>query len=229
MLAIYICNLMLMFPAFLTVCYHVPNIDEALNDSTTYPAIYVLRQSMSTGWITVILVLILLLNVASNLVYLTAVTRDLFAFARDKGLPFSRWLSTVHPKRKTPQNAAMLSCAIAICLALIYIGSKLYLFEMSPAIPANATSIGPVAFFAINSLLTVALLQCYCLSIGCMLWRRIYHPETLPPASFSLGRWGVPFNAFAVLYSFWAFFWCFWPESTPVLKTYPFPEKLSDC
>ena len=75
---------------------------------------------------------------------------------------------------------------------------------------------GPVAFYAINSLLTVALLQCYCLSIGCVLWRRIYHPETLPPSEFSLGKWGVPINAMAVVYAFWSFFWCFWPEATPV-------------
>jgi len=150
MLAIYICNFVLIFPAFLTVCYHVPSIDDALNDSTTYPAIYVLRESMSAGWVTVILVIICLLNLASNIVYLTvsdcnlnhqpqdahkltpillvsqAVTRDLFAFARDRGLPFSRWLSTVHPTRKIPQNAATLSCALAICLALIYIGSACF-------------------------------------------------------------------------------------------------------
>jgi amino acid permease len=125
MLAIYICNFILMFPAFLTVCYHVPNIDDALSDSTTYPAIYVLRQSMSTGWVTIMLVVICLLNIASNIVYLTAVSRDLFAFARDKGLPFSRWLSTIHPKRKIPQNAATLSCGFAVCLALVYIGSML--------------------------------------------------------------------------------------------------------
>jgi len=41
---------------------------------------------MSVGWITVILVLIALLNVASNITYLAAVTRDLFAFARDQGM-----------------------------------------------------------------------------------------------------------------------------------------------
>ena len=124
MLAIYVCNFLLMFPAFLTVCYHVPVIDDALNDSSTYPAVYILKQSMSSGWVTVMLVVICLLNIASNIVYLTAVSRDLFAFARDKGLPFSGWLSTVHPTRKIPQNAATVSCAFAICLSLIYIGSK---------------------------------------------------------------------------------------------------------
>lgn len=86
------------------------------------------------------------------------------------------------------------------------------------SLPSNANRclLGPVAFFAINSLLTVALLQCYCVSIGCVLWRRIYHPDTLPPADFSLGKLGVPLNAFAVIYALWSFFWCFWPESTPV-------------
>lgn len=197
MIAIYIVNFVLTFPAVVTVCYHVPDLQAALNDPTTYPAIYVLRQSMSTGWITVILVIICLLNVASNIVYLAAVTRDLFAFARDQGLPFSKWLSTVHPKRHIPVNACNLSCIVAILLSLIYIGSA-------------------VAFYAITSLLTVALLQCYCLSIGCVLWRRIAQPESLPPTRFSLGRWGVPVNAAAVLYSLWSFFWSFWPQASPV-------------
>lgn len=197
MITVYIVNFLLIFPALITVCYHIPSVQTALNDPTTYPAIYVLRQSMSTGWITLILVIICLLNVASNIVYLAAVSRDLFAFARDKGLPFSTWLSAVHERRRIPVHACQLSCLIAVLLSRIYIGS-------------------PVAFYAITSLLTVALLQCYCLSIGCVLWRRIYHPETLPKAKFSLGRAGVPLNAAAMLYSLWGFFWSFWPQYTPV-------------
>lgn len=74
----------------------------------------------------------------------------------------------------------------------------------------------PVAFYAITSLLTCALLQCYCLSIGCMLWRRVAKPETLPPAKFPLGRYGIPINALAVVYSLYAFFWSFWPQYYPV-------------
>lgn len=197
MISIYLVNFALIFPATLTVCYHIPSIEDALADATTYPAIYVLRQCMSSGWITVILVVVCLLNVASNIVYLAAVTRDLFAFARDKGLPFADWLSTVHPERRIPQNACYLTCFIGFLMAMIYIGS-------------------PLAFYAMTSLLSVALLQCYSLSIGCVLWRRIVHPETLPPAKFSLGRWGVPVNAAAVIYSLWSFFWCFWPQEYPV-------------
>ena len=82
MITIYIVNFALIFPAVLTICYHIPDLQAALNDPTTYPAIYVLRESMSTSWIIVILAVICFLNVASNIVYLAAVTRDLFAFAR---------------------------------------------------------------------------------------------------------------------------------------------------
>ncbi|KAK0274716.1 hypothetical protein LTR35_011498 [Friedmanniomyces endolithicus] len=197
MVAVYIINALIIFPGVVTVVYHIDDLDAALSDATTYPAIYVLRGAIPVGWITVILVLIALLNVASNIVYLAAVTRDLFAFARDRGLPFSRWISKIDDKRHIPVNACILSSGVACCLALIYIGS-------------------PLAFYAITSLGAVSLLQCYTLSIGCLLWRRLNHPETLPPAQFSLGRWGIPVNVAAVGYGTWCFFWAFWPQQTPV-------------
>jgi choline transport protein len=69
---------------------------------------------------------------------------------------------------------------------------------------------------AIISLNLVCLMWTYMTSIGCVLYRRVYHPELLPRCQWSLGRWGVPINAAALLYSTFAFFWCFWPNTTPV-------------
>lgn len=197
MIAIYIINLLVLYPGIVTVCYAMPDLDAALDDLTTYPFIYVLKQSMPIPWVTVILAITCFILTACNIVYLAAVSRDLFAFARDQGVPFSAWLSRVDPHRHTPRNASILTSIVSAALALIYIGS-------------------PLAFYAITSLYTVALLQCYCCSIGCLLWRRIYRPETLPPAAFSLGRWGVPLNALAVLFSLWTFFWAFWPQEYPI-------------
>lgn len=197
MISVYFINFALMFIGIVTICYHIPDLDAALNDSTTYPAIYVLKQSFGNGPITAIVVLIAFVTIASNIVYLTAVTRDLYAFARDNGLPYSAWLSRVDSKRHIPVNATIFSSIVACLRALIYIGS-------------------PVAFYAITSLATVSLLQCYTLSIACVLWRRIYEPNTLPKASFSLGSWGIPINPMAVAYGLWAFFWAFWPQATPI-------------
>src|SRR5262245_41116052 len=58
----------------------------------------------------------------------------------------------------------------------------------------------------------------YMMSIGAVLYRRIYHPELLPRCRWSLGRWGVPINTLGLLYSTHAFFWSFWPAGTPVTK-----------
>lgn len=124
MLAVYGINMCLIFPAIVTIVYHIPDLDAALTDSTTYPALYVLKQSMSTGAMTALMVVICLINICSNIVYLAAVTRDLFAFARDAGLPGSGWLSRVHPTRHIPVNAAKATCVAAFALSLIYIGSK---------------------------------------------------------------------------------------------------------
>ena len=75
--------------------------------------------------------------------------------------------------------------------------------------------------FAVISLNVVALMITYVFSIGAVLYRRIAHPELLPSCRWSLGKWGIPINIGGVLYSFHAFFWCFWPESTPVeLETF---------
>jgi choline transport protein len=198
MISIWLVNSFLAFTSFVTVAYHLPNLDEALADPTLYPIIHVLRQSMSKEWLTVILTFILFLLICSNMTYLAAVTRDIWAFARDQGFPFSSWISKVDKKRHIPRNAITITSATSVCLSLIYIGS-------------------PVAFYAMTSLVTVALLQCYCLSIGCILWRRIAYPETLPPATFSLGKFGIPVNIAAVCYALWGFFWAFWPTYHPVI------------
>jgi len=56
----------------------------------------------------------------------------------------------------------------------------------------------------------------YSISITCVLYRRVFHPELLPPARWSLGRMGVPINTLGLAYSWFAFFWSFWPGQTPV-------------
>lgn len=58
---------------------------------------------------------------------------------------------------------------------------------------------GTQAFNSILGLVTGAVGLTYALSIGCVLWRRMFG-DPLPPARWSLGRFGPAINAFAVLY-----------------------------
>jgi choline transport protein len=54
-------------------------------------------------------------------------------------------------------------------------------------------------FNSIVGLLTGSLGMTYALSIGCVLWRRCFG-KPLPPARWSLGRWGIPLNVISFLY-----------------------------
>lgn len=50
-------------------------------------------------------------------------SRLCWSFARDRGLPFSKFLSHVHPKLDVPLQAHFASCAIVAILGCLYLGS----------------------------------------------------------------------------------------------------------
>ncbi|KAK4907895.1 hypothetical protein LTR66_017606, partial [Elasticomyces elasticus] len=55
---------------------------------------------------------------------MTTSSRMIFAFARDGGLPASRFFATVHPTLKIPLNALMLSVVVVIAFGCIFLGSS---------------------------------------------------------------------------------------------------------
>ena len=55
----------------------------------------------------------------------------------------------------------------------------------------------------------------YMLSIGCVLLKRLRH-EPLPPARWSLGRWGLPINVFAFFFAGFAVVMSCFPGTLPV-------------
>lgn len=60
-----------------------------------------------------------------------------------------------------------------------------------------------VAFEAMLSLATVALMASYLMSIGCALSKRL-RGEDLPAARWSLGRYGMAVNIIALAYTSWS-------------------------
>lgn len=80
-----------------------------------------------------------------------------------------------------PFNAIYLSTFISVAICLVSLGSDL-------------------AFNMMIALSLLALMSTYMLSIGCVLLHRL-QGKPLPPARWSLGRWGLPINAFAVAYA----------------------------
>ncbi|KAL4805351.1 amino acid/polyamine transporter I [Aspergillus unguis] len=172
--------------------FSIPSVEDALSDETGFPFLYVFRNAVSTEGVNGLTAIILVPVIFSNIFFNASTSRQTFAFARDKGLPFAKWISRVHPRRKIPVNAIALSCIISCLLSLINIGSE-------------------TAFNAIISLNVAALMYTYIISISCMIYRKIVHPETLPARRWDMGRYGLPVNIIGLAYSCFALFWSLWP------------------
>ena len=185
------------FAALIAFIFSIPSVSDALNDPSGFPLIYALKQRVDSNVILGFTFMNFLVLMVSNVAYQASVSRQTFAFARDGGLPFSKWIGHVNQKYHLPINAILLSATITILVCLINLGSS-------------------DAFNAILSLAAVAQMGTYSISITCVLYRRITAPHLLPTARWTLGRWGIPVNAVGAAYSWFVFFFGFWPSSTPV-------------
>ncbi|MCJ1475970.1 hypothetical protein MMC13_004634 [Lambiella insularis] len=181
----------------ITYLFSIDSVDAALADPSGYPLIHVFSSAVPLSGVNALTILVLLLVFAANIDYNASTSRQTFAFARDRGLPFATWIGAVHHRKGIPVNAFILSCSITALLSLINIGSD-------------------AAFNAIISVQVAALMLSYSVSISCILYRRLAHPERLLPARWSLGRWGLAVNIIGLAYVLFAFFWSFWPNATPV-------------
>ncbi|KAF2437209.1 hypothetical protein P171DRAFT_459286 [Karstenula rhodostoma CBS 690.94] len=173
------------------------SILDATHDPSGYPFLYVFKGAMGPAGVNNLTIIVLLIVSAANINFGASTACQTFTFARDKGLPFSSWLTRVHTSKEIPANAILATCLITVLLSLINIGSL-------------------VAFNAIISLQIVSLMFTYFCSLSCVLYRRLYYLELLPVARWSLRRWGPLVNAVGLAYVMFAFFWCFWPNGTPV-------------
>lgn len=103
--------------------FMITDVESALGDATGYPHIWVFRQAVSSGGVVALNAIPTVLIFAGTLTYNLSTSRQTWAFARDKGLPFSSWIGHVDPKLQTPANSVTVTCLITIALSLINIGS----------------------------------------------------------------------------------------------------------
>ena len=169
----YLLNGRLGFVFLISFLFAVTDLEAALNDGTSYPFLTVFASAVKKDGVNGLTPIVTLLVFTGTLSFNLSTSRQTWAFARDGGLLFSAWIANVQPTFKVPTHVVGLTAAITMILPFINIGSD-------------------VAFDAIISFNLVSLMISYMVSIGCVLYRRIYHPELLPKARWSLGRAGVP-------------------------------------
>ncbi|MGH3710153.1 MAG: amino acid permease [Pseudonocardiaceae bacterium] len=143
---------------------------------------YVITSRLDSTLGRVLLAVVAISIVSACLAIQNSASRVMFSMARDGRLPGSRLLARVSPQTGTPIRTGIAVGVLAIAVLLINLGN--------PAAFAAVTSTSVVIVYLAYLLVTVP-------ALGARLGRR------LPPmhqGGFSLGRWGLPVNLFAVAY-----------------------------
>ena len=181
----------------LTLIFTMGDVSTIIATPTGYPFIQILYNTThslaATNTLTAIVITVLS---SGTIAGISSASRQIWSFARDRGLPFSEFLSHVPPGWDVPVRALLVSLGFTIALSCINIGST-------------------VALNAIVSLGVVGIISPYWISIFCVLLKRIRR-QPLPPRRWTLGRFGFAVNLGALLFLTPLWFFSFWPVRTPV-------------
>ncbi|KAJ5819570.1 hypothetical protein N7474_005161 [Penicillium riverlandense] len=162
---------------FMVVClFCIQNVKAVLN--ADLPFITLMLQTIGLKGATVLLSLFIWNGVGQGISILTTGSRLTWGFARDGGLPWSRYFSHVDPVWQVPARSL---CLQGFLIALVGV---LYLF-------ANTV------LEAILSVSTIALTVSYGMPIMSLL---IVGRDKLKPGPFHLGRWGPLLNWVSIIY-----------------------------
>ena len=165
-------NVTLVFTMCVTICFTLGDPVAAGDTVTGYPFIQMFYNGTgslaATNTLTAIPVVMLAGCAFSEV---AASSRQLWSFARDKGVPGHSWLAKVSPRWNIPLPAVIVSLFISALISLINIGSY-------------------VALQAITSFGALATLLSYYLTIATFIGYRIRH-KTLPARRWSLGGFGM--------------------------------------
>ncbi|TKA43117.1 hypothetical protein B0A54_06065 [Friedmanniomyces endolithicus] len=179
----------------ITFCFCFTTND--LSSVTGFAFMEIYRNATGSNGATLALTAILIiLTFFSATNFVASASRQLYAFARDGGLPFSAQIAKVSARLNVPVPACIIAFAFVVLISLIALGSS-------------------VAFFAIISLQLIALFFTYIVAIGTLIYRRLRGPP-LPEHRWSLGRAGLAINVFAFLYGLFALAFIVLP-STPTV------------
>ncbi|RPA82914.1 amino acid permease [Ascobolus immersus RN42] len=161
----------------ITLCLCIQDVDRVLTSHTGMAAAQILLDAVGRAPATLMWSAMVLVQVFTGVAAMLAAGRMAFAFARDRGLPFSQVWSRIHPRTLTPVNAVWL-----------VVGSSGLL--ISVALKSTAASI------AIFSLTAPALDLSYVFVICAR--RRYRERIVFQPGPYRLGRYGAVINLVAV-------------------------------
>jgi amino acid transporter len=171
------------FGMLIAILFSMGSTDAALDTDTGYPIIEIVYNALEDKVATSAVISILIaMFVFATIGIMASTSRLTWAFARDKGLPFSAILSRIHPRFKLPLNAILLTAVINFLLSLINIGSV-------------------TAFNAMLSLAVISLYLTYITPVILILYLRIKYPGSIAWGPFKMGHIGAIVNVISILYT----------------------------
>lgn len=104
--------------------FSIRNLDDIFNSNTGVPILDIFNQALQSKAGAIVLnCLILLTAIGCNIASHTWQARLCWSFARDNGLPGSRYWSRVNTSTGVPVNAHLMSCVWCAIIGCIYMGS----------------------------------------------------------------------------------------------------------
>lgn len=206
----------------IVVLFTLGDLQTVLYTKTGYPIIEMFYQATrSKVGATVLMSMLIFNGLVSLFSCLASVSRLTWAFARDRGLPFSNFFgyvsrlqtdhpgpslpdfeavtditwNKVHPKLRVPLNSLWLVTIVMVLLSLINIGST-------------------TAFYGIISLSLLALYLSYVIPIVFIVLRKL-SGQRIVYGPWNLGRWGLVINLFAIFYGIFIIVFLPFPPTLP--------------
>ncbi|KAI4275921.1 MAG: hypothetical protein LQ337_002836 [Flavoplaca oasis] len=205
-------NGMLGLGTLLSLLYVTTDIEAVIESPTGqlgFPFMQVVLDSVgSYPGATVMISIVIAMFIFAVIAFLATASRIVFAFGRDKGLPFWQTMAKVHPKTAIPNYAIYVLTGVACLVGIINIGSA-------------------TAFNIILSIGISSLYSSYTITEALLLWRRV-RGDIRKPSEMAGYTWqanelvwgpfhipgvlGIALNAWAVCYGTIVIIFCFFPS-----------------
>jgi len=164
----------------MVLTWSIPNADIAATAADPYPVLFIVSNNLPAAFANAIAVIIGVAMWLCGVASVTSMGRMWYAFARDDGMPGSRWLKRVGVRHQTPSVAIVVTSVLSVLICLY-----------------------AAAFVVVTSISTICLYLAYGIPIYLNARnRRRRSGEWMTPkiAAWNLGRWSRQLNAVAIIW-----------------------------
>ena len=174
------------------------DIQRVLDTGSGFPIAQLFYDSLGKKWAVALMSLMAACQWLMGSSLITACSRQIWAFARDDGLPFCSIVKVVNKKLKVPMRAVGLSCIIGLLLGCLCLAGSA----------------------AANALFTLYVCGCYLAWCTPIFLKLMYGKDKFKPGSFYLGeKLSKINNIISCLWGAFIMLLCMFPASKVVDKT----------